>query len=193
MRLASWKSIILALTLCAVALCGIGICYRRSLLEWITSQHEAWKERQDQVAIDSQTTKLPTVDKAEIYCLGELPAKSRDGFPIRPYDENAQIVTSRLLTTSESQTLAQLWRTRHFGGGGALCHEPAYGIRFFHDRTMVLETSLCWMCANCFVKDSSGSRLWIGFSDPNDELLKALEKLLPRDSKKPLAGDSDKG
>ena len=162
MRIITWKVVAPVVALALLMLCGTIFVFRASISDWMSLRAEAMQDRRDQTAFDSQTTQLPMVDRAEIFQLGEIAGEGNDGFPIRPYKKNAQILNSRSVIGGDAESLAKLWRRRGFGGGGALCHKPVYGMRLLHGGTLLLETSLCWECSNCFVKDGSGESQWIG-------------------------------
>ena len=61
-------------------------------------------------------------------------------------------------------------------GFSALCHEPAYGLRFFSGEELVLETTFCWKCSNFEVPTSLGYR-FMGFDRHNPQAA-ALWRLL---------------
>jgi hypothetical protein len=56
-------------------------------------------------------------------------------------------------------------------------------LRFFSRGKLLLETSLCWECTNCYVRDGSGGYEWLGFYDADKEFFKALQAVIPSRSK----------
>lgn len=133
--------------------------------------------------IKQQTLELPAIDRVEILRVEE-PTKRPSGsdFIVQPYIDfagYAPILQSKTVTGHDAQQLAKLWRSRTFGGSGALCHEPPYALRFFRGNRLVFETSVCWECFNCFVATGRGGYRWLGFADENEELLNELKRLVP--------------
>lgn len=81
----------------------------------------------------------------------------------------------------EAEAIASQWRQQHFGPQfQMLCHEPAYGLRFYKGARLLFETSVCFKCHN-FSTAIFGGGFW-GFdaeAPQAAELLKQLEQLLP--------------
>ena len=132
-----------------------------------------------QAILDHQTVDLPAVTRAEVFLLGEIEddAGAR-AFPIRPYNEKAPILDEATLRGEKAESLASLWRSRSFDGGGAMCHVPLYGLRLYSRNKLVLETSLCWKCNNCFLAKGSGGHRWQGLYDNDYALLRHLRDIL---------------
>lgn len=136
-----------------------------------------------------QTAGLPPVTTAELFVLDDsqkMPAGQ--GFPLRPYGHEVAILDQKTITGEEAEQLAQIWRTREFGGGGAMCHYPVYGLRFRSGWRLLMETSICWECINCYVEDQAGTFKWYGIGDLDRlnnkgeidfTLLRKLRGLLP--------------
>ena len=38
--------------------------------------------------------------------------------------------------------------------GGAFCHFPVYGLRFYRNDQLLFETSVCWKCSNFYLPNS---------------------------------------
>lgn len=175
-------------------LCGIAGVLAVALLgarlySSIEEQYQALQEAQEREAkakataakrskIKEQTVKMPQADRVVVSLL-DLDGTETEKFPIRPYDMNAAVIKSIQLDGQAAEDLARLWRTRGFGGGYMFCHFPAYGLRFFAGDKLLVETSLCWMCQNCYVQEIDGGYDWLGFHDRGGELYKELSRLLP--------------
>lgn len=104
---------------------------------------------------------LPEVDQMEIYLLQPESRDDSQGFGM-PDNPSIQIpiAGSKVLTGEEASTFANAWREMTFGAAwGAMCHEPAYGLRFRHGQEMILETTLCWKCSNFYVPSPLGTIL----------------------------------
>ncbi len=126
-----------------------------------------------------QTTGLPTVTRAEIFVVGDPDDDVPEPrFPIYPYENFAPILDQCELTGAKAEELAAIWRSCNFEIGGSLCHNPVYALRFYSDEDLVLETSLCWECDNCFLADGSSGHRWKGFEDIEYRLLLKLRKVL---------------
>lgn len=148
----------------------------------------------------AHTEALPNCDKIELFALdsnlrsvkgAEIPKDQ--AFPIRPYHVNAKILESVTLTGDSVQSISKAWRAMTFDKfGGAFCHEPVYGIRFFRDDKILFETSVCWKCSNFYMPDveqqtsATGAKdepayQWYGFkaNAASKGLLSLLRKHLP--------------
>lgn len=122
--------------------------------------------RTSEQRLRDQTSNLPSVSIAELYVLDESQKVSAgQGFPIRPYGHEVAVVSQKTLSGLAAEELAQIWRSREFSCGGALCHYPVYGLRFRSGRRVVLETSICWECTNFFVEANAGTYNWQGMCD----------------------------
>ncbi|MCB1275986.1 hypothetical protein [Prosthecobacter sp.] len=99
----------------------------------------------------------------------KLPQANR--FDIPPY-KSATRILRRVNAKPDIAKLAiqhfqRLLRTREDYGGGAACHMPVHGVRFFKDDDLLFQTSLCWTCENYFVAypDQYETATWIGLND----------------------------
>jgi len=137
------------------------------------------------------TTALPLCDRVEVFYLDGMAwsgdeakgLKPGEGFPIRAYgSDEAKILGQVTLTGAEAEAFAALWRAQRFDPGlQALCHSPAYGLRFYSGNEMFFETSLCFHCSNFYVTNLLGSGWW-GFDTRTaeaGELLRRLQEIFP--------------
>lgn len=139
----------------------------------------------------AHTDALPRFDRAELYAVSmptpfddEKPKRraTNNTFPVRPYSLHADIHAHATLQGDACDELRSAWQSLAFDRlGGALCHEPAYGLRFFRGDDLLFETTVCWKCQNFYLPryDSDERRFthgWYGFAD--DENAKALLALL---------------
>ncbi|HEX4144407.1 MAG TPA: tetratricopeptide repeat protein [Pirellulales bacterium] len=141
-------------------------------------QQAAKEEQQEQKIVNAQTTKLPRVDSAVVCVLGE-DDESPNSFPIWPDKRNLEILSQAELRGARAEDLAKLWRSREFGKDFVMCHDPIYGLRFYSQGKLLLETSLCWNCFNCYVQLGPQSYRFIAFGDENDSLLNYLQSVAP--------------
>ena len=103
-------------------------------------------------------------------------------FYIAPYQKYAKILKAQDLKAEPMQEARRLMAATLTGGvigGGAFCHYPVHGLRFYQGGSLLYYTSCCWVCGNFFVSypDASDGAQWLGF--PKDDLEKWINKLLP--------------
>jgi len=155
----------------------------RAILPWLETRYSAWRTTREkavvQSVLDAQTTKLPPIDKVTVYTVGDVDDALTTGFPIRPYEKFAPILRETTVTGADAQRIAGMWRGMEFGGGGALCHYPIYGLRFYNGDKLLCETSLCWVCWNCFVRSEDEGFRWLGFGDEDQRFLDHLQSIVP--------------
>lgn len=166
-------------------------------------QHPRGDTALERITILAHTDALPKCDRIEILAIsmgnenaeaakdgGETPGAdaSPQRFPVKPYRKEATIHKSKIVVGAAAETIHKTWRALEFSPGGALCHMPVYGLRFFRDDQLIFETSVCWKCHNFYVPDIEsvsaenkvGAR-WYGFERNATamRLLKILRKHLP--------------
>lgn len=112
--------------------------------------------------VAQSTHRLPPVNKIEINLLQDAASDPRTAsnedyasqpgpglFPIPTYGRWDKILSTAVATGKDAETIAEHWRFQHFSEGfSSLCHYPVYGLRFYNDKELVLETSICWKCRN---------------------------------------------
>jgi hypothetical protein len=125
---------------------------------------------------------LPPVDRVEVLRLGKATKEVADGYRIHPYKFKftAPILDRRVLLQDDAREVADLWRHCDFNtGGGALCHDPPYALRFYQGNHLVSEASVCWVCGNFEVWIRSHEYSFGGFVDPEERLWRHLQTILP--------------
>ena len=117
-------------------------------------------------------------DAAEIFTLegfsGQPPKEKK--FLGHPFTSTIRIQGDdlRAISTGWSETL---W----VPGGGYLCHNPAYGIRFYKQGNIIAEVAICWSCHNITIESPVMHGLY-PFDAQSDHaiwLLKRLQSLAP--------------
>lgn len=83
------------------------------------------------------TRNLPRIDKVEVLKL------KLDGDLWR-----GEIESSKTLTGIEAQKIASIWRRQTYLSNGAICHNPAYGIKFYSGQELLADATVCWDCNN---------------------------------------------
>ncbi len=144
------------------------------------------------------TDALPAFDRVELYAVSlskrdpfedKEPTRSTTGktFPVRPYGTQADIRAHATVTGDDCKQLRTAWQSLAFDRlGGAFCHYPAYGLRFYRDNQLLFETTVCWQCRNFYLPsyDNENRRFtygWYGFANDDNakDLLAFLRRLLP--------------
>lgn len=122
-----------------ILVAGVAVWQWRS----IYFSYYAWRVR-------AKTVALPHCDRVEVCQLdGKSDPNASTGFPVRPYRGYSRIFDQKVLTGVEAESLTALWRSQKFGFEyEALCHQPAYGFRFYGGSGLKFETSVCFHCRN---------------------------------------------
>lgn len=79
--------------------------------------------------------------------------------------EDKSKITSLICKTFEIETHS----------GGAACHFPIHGIKFYKDDHLLYQGSFCWVCKNLSISYPIGA----GWLDINDEMQQFFNKHLP--------------
>ena len=115
-----------------------------------------------EVAGTRSTRRLPAANRVEIYFLGdEVDEKATNCFPSHAYGKSFySVLRTKTLEGRSAVDFADAWRDLecHWALSG-ICHEPAYGLRFYHGAKLLFETDLCWVCSNFGVKTTWGYAL----------------------------------
>lgn len=124
-----------------------------------------------------------------VYRLDPQLPKSETGdgaFPIRPYESWTPILEQRLVTGADATAIRKAFLTAtESEAGGALCHEPPYGLAFYCGPFEIYRTSVCFECNNYYdwYRFEYG---WRTFSPRASELLDVLNGILPLDAPRNL-------
>ena len=118
--------------------------------------------------IDTVIPKLPNIDVVEVLDLGgEFPSIS------------AGFINSSRNTKIEgelAQTIVNLFR-QLTPGESARCHIPPFGLRFYFNKQLVLQASICWECDNMYIwKDDNRLLYGLNLQQPSSKHLLALLK-----------------
>ena len=150
---------------------------------WLTrdfwhEQFRAYAKGAVELAADKYCYRLPDIDRVEFSVISAGTASATNGFPelvggLTYYP----IATQKTISGDEAKEFRKRWRAMTFGWGfSGLCHEPAYGLRFFNDKSLVFETTLCWKCSNFYVPTPLGYT-YCGFDDKNPQAQAVWELL----------------
>ena len=130
--------------------------------------------------VHAVTSSLPSCDRVEVFHLdGMSSGGAATDFPVRPYGTGAysRILDHKTLTGADAESLAALWRSQTFGWKyQALCHEPAYGFRFYRGSSLQFETSVAFNCNNFYVTVLGRSDWW-GFDGKSPRAAELLKRL----------------
>lgn len=151
-------------------------------------QKRQWEKETDQInyeIIVAVSEQLPKIQKSDRILIYELHPEERaeQGFPIRPYGVSHKILKEKEITERDELALLKasfITMLPDGFGGGAFCHYPAHGIRFFEGQELQFETSICWACSNYYIP-FKGSYSWKGMNDSSD-LFEFFQSKLPLSS-----------
>ena len=135
-------------------------------------------------SVQNTAAGVSVCDRVEVFRLdGLTDADSTHGFPIRPgHKEYSRILDRRTLTGADADQITQLWRSQNFGlEYESLCHQPAYGFRFYRGESLRFETSVCFRCSSFTVTLFGEEGQW-GFDTTTtraQELLARLQWVFP--------------
>lgn len=161
--------------LCAVGLIGIALWLSRDF--W-REKREAYVRGAIEIAADKHGWMLPEIDQIEFSVVGAGPASAADGFPHRVDTLSYHpILSQKTVAGADATEFCMRWRAMTFSRAmSGLCHEPAYGLRFYKDGTLIFETTLCWKCSNFSIPTQFGYMYW-GFDDRNSQAQAVLDLL----------------
>ncbi len=126
------------------------------------------------VAAEDATVNLPSIDRAEVCVLGSVQDSAEEFY--HDGSERFAVRQRRACDATETQRLVALWRRLPCVYGRSfvyLCHEPTYGLRFWRNDRLVLETTVCWKCGNFMLPMAWGRSPY-----PFDARHKAAQELL---------------
>jgi len=131
---------------------------------------------------------MGTADKIEIYQIHLVVFSNENGKETRHQDPSeeefgayalATIRKRKLLSAEEMKRLLPILQAtvaEPKPGRGAMCHDPGYGVRMWHGKEIIFESSLCFKCGNLSVPLPDRKDL-IGMSQ--EGLLEAMQAILP--------------
>lgn len=153
--------------ICALVL--VGLVFWLTLDFW-RDQFQAYARGTVEVAAEKYGWLLPEIDQVEFSLIGSGEASETNGFPHRVGQlEYHAIVAQKTIVGEEAKEFRKKWCAMTFSWGlSGMCHEPAYGLRFFKDRKLIFETTLCWNCSNFYVPTPLGYT-YCGFDDKNQQ------------------------
>lgn len=74
------------------------------------------------------------------------------------------------LTQAQTKELLGILKVHTFNpGGGAMCHDPGYLLRFSRQGHLLLETSLCLHCGNLEMEPFPFIPIWVTLYDPRSD------------------------
>ena len=135
------------------------------------------------IAAEKYGWRLPDADRVEISVLDEWSPTVTNGFPSKVDSVSYyRIGRQKTITGEQAKEFGTKWRSMMFWWGfSAMCHEPAYGLRFFSGQSLLLETTLCWKCSNFEVSTPLGYR-FMGFDKKRpqaESFWRSLQEHLP--------------
>jgi hypothetical protein len=133
------------------------------------------------------------VDRIEIFLLAApAGAEGKGTFPVRAYGSDYPVYGTATITGADARKAAELWTYTPKSGGGAMCHEPPYGIRMYAGEKLRFESSICWACSNFYIESFPGTYTFYGFyaeSQSAKDLLALFDSKLPYPKREKRSGD----
>jgi hypothetical protein len=107
--------------------------------------------------LEKQTTKLPVVDRVDLFVLYFDIEAGDEGYPIWPAGKRVEIYSELSLAGDDAEELAGIWRQCEIAkDDGQFPHRPTFGIRFFKGEQQLFETSVDFSSRTCSVSDGKG-------------------------------------
>ena len=167
-RLKKW--LIRSVAVCVVIFL-VGYCFR----DFWRSQVRIYLLGLAEVRSDEFGYQLPDVDEIEVMALGDPDFSAPDG-PERV--AHYAIAGRATLRGEDAEKVAKLWRYLRRGRGfSAMCHSPAYALRFRQHGTLLFETTVCWHCHNYTIPIGIFGRMEYGFDSKREDAQSLLELL----------------
>lgn len=131
----------------------------------------------------------PSVTKAETSSTTDHGKSERENHD----KKGKRVLAERTLDASQTETVCDQWRQLTFDKWlSAFCHYPAYRLRFYRQKKLLFETTVCWHCNNFVLPDvsepdseemieSDRQSQFYGFesNETSKRLLTTLRELLP--------------
>lgn len=135
------------------------------------------------------TDSIPDADRIDLYHITgivERDKKNGAGFELAGKDVSFVVSSKKTLRGKNCQKIIAAWRRLRIpdGSGGAFCHTPPYGIRFYRGNDVLLETTICWECHNFYMptidQNTGGLRLSLqSVEDKGNRLFEVLNEIIP--------------
>ncbi len=155
------RTILLGSFIALAVIAGLGILKRETILEHL----RIYAVGEAEVAATKYGRELGPVSRVEISeVLGETNAVARHNLTI--YGEKTLLHTgpALVLENSSAMTFIQHWGAMRFHADySAMCHDPAFVVRFKMGNDLLLKTSLCLHCQNFTIPSVFGETL-MGFN-----------------------------
>ena len=116
------------------------------------------------------TLRLPAVDKIELQKL-------------KPEGRTFEAVeATKVIEGDEARAVASLWRKQDYRSIAAICHYPAFGIKFYAKGELIAHASLCWDCDNIvfLTPKLKAKQGFTGDSKRGKELLDVFSQAFPQ-------------
>ena len=140
------------------------------------------------------TDSIPDADRIDLFHItGSVePVKAKgDLFVIAGNDVSFTVASKKTLRGKDCDKIIDAWRRLRIPEkpGGAFCHTPPYGIRFYRGNELLLETTICWECHNFYMPtiDLETGALQLSLQsvqDKGNRLFQVLNETIPIDGKK---------
>ena len=124
------------------------------------------------------------ITRVEIYLLlGDKAKAHGETFSVSLFAPKSSVYGKVSLPTAAIKPFLMLWSQQETNLWlSGMCHEPAYGFRFYQSDELVQETAICWHCSNFQLDDSLIGGVTYGFqadSESGQKLLELCDQHLP--------------
>ncbi|MEA3209404.1 MAG: hypothetical protein QOE70_2461 [Chthoniobacter sp.] len=127
-------------------------------------------------------TAVQTADEIEVSFLSKAtPKPTQARYRTKAFPEEFTITSSQRLTSDQTKQLLGILQQHVFDpGGGAMCHDPGFVLRFARQGRTLLTGSLCLHCTNLEIEPFPFAPIWISIFDKEakDMRLQTIEKFL---------------
>lgn len=156
--------------------------------------HDSLRANASRLLAHAFTDSIPDADRIDLFHItGSVePDKTRgDLFAIAGNDVSFTVASKKTLRGKNCDKIIDAWRRLQIpeGPGGAFCHTPPYGIRFYRGDELLLETTICWECHNFYMPtiDPKTGALQLSLHSVHDKgkrLFQVLNETIPIDKEK---------
>lgn len=159
--------------------------------------NEDFRANAARLLLHAFTDSVPDADRIDLFHITgavERDKNNGDVFEIAGDDVSFVVASRKTLRGKNCKKIIDAWRRLQIpkGPGGAFCHTPPYGIRFYRGNDVLLETTICWECHNFYMptidQDTGVLRLSLqSVEDKGNRLFQVLNEIIPINSDKKKA------
>lgn len=186
------RTLLLGFFIAVASVVGVGLWKRESIVAHL----RIYAVGESEVAAKKYGSELGPVSRVEIFeVLGETNAVTSHKFTIYGERTSLHSGSALVLESAAAMSFMQHWGAMRFHSDySAMCHDPAFVVRFMLGDEVLLKTSLCLHCQNFTIPSVFGETL-MGFSSrhPTGVAFAAHLKTLFPDSAKWESASTNSG